>query len=325
MAVDAAALLTYSAIGNREDLSDIIYRIDPTDTPAMTGFEREKATAVNHEWQTQALAAVNSVNSVLEGDDATTDTATPTVRLGNICQISDKVARVSGTQRAVEHAGRDDELEYQEMLKGLELKRDMETIIVGTNQAKVAGAAGTPRATASVISWIKTNTNSNNGTAAGSSTSGNPAAADGTGTRTDSTQRAFTEVLMKTVLQSIWTNGGKPDTIMVGGFNKQQFSTFTGRATPMEDAKAKKIVASVEFYESDFGKLGVTPNRFQRARDVLILQMDMWAVSFLSGRKMVSIPLARTGDSERRQILSEYTLVARNEKASGGVFDTTTS
>ena len=116
MAVDVATHLTYSAIGNREDLSDVIYRIDPTDTPAMTGFEREKAAAVTHEWQTQALAAVNSVNSVLEGDDATTDTATPTVRLGNVCQISDKVARVSGTQRAVEHAGRDDELEYQEML-----------------------------------------------------------------------------------------------------------------------------------------------------------------------------------------------------------------
>src|SRR5262245_56308589 len=185
MAVDVATHLTYSAIGNREDSSDIIYRIDPTDTPCMTGFERETARAVNHEWQTQALAAVNSVNSVLEGDDATTDTATPSVRLGNICQISDKVARVSGTQRAVEHAGRDDELEYQEMLKGLELKRDMETIICGTNQAKVSGAPATARGLASVISWIKTNTNSNNGTAGGSSTSGNPATADGACTRTD--------------------------------------------------------------------------------------------------------------------------------------------
>ena len=95
----------------------------------MTACEREKATAVNHEWQTQALAAVDTANAVLEGDDATTDAATPTVRLGNICQISDKVARVTGTQRAVEHAGRDDELEYQEMLKGLELKRDMESIL----------------------------------------------------------------------------------------------------------------------------------------------------------------------------------------------------
>ena len=139
MALPTNTFATYAAIGNREDLSDMIYRIDPTDTPFMTACEREKATAVNHEWQTQALAAVDTANALLEGDDATTDAATPTVRLGNICQISNKVARVSGTQQAVEHAGRDDEMDYQEMLKGLELKRDLESILVGTNQAKVTG------------------------------------------------------------------------------------------------------------------------------------------------------------------------------------------
>jgi hypothetical protein len=146
MTVPSNTFQTYQAIGNREDLSDVIYRIDPTDTPCMTAFEREKASAVNHEWQTQALAAVDTTNAVVEGDDATSDAATPSVRLGNLCQISDKVARVSGTQRAVEHAGRDDELEYQETLKGLELKRDMESILVGTNQAKAAGDGPLSRA-----------------------------------------------------------------------------------------------------------------------------------------------------------------------------------
>jgi hypothetical protein len=316
MSLPTNTLATYAAVGNREDLSDTIYRIDPTDTPFMSGIEREKATAVNHEWQTQALAAVDTGNAVLEGDDAVTDAATPTVRLGNICQISDKVARVSGTQQSVEHAGRDNEMAYQEMLKGLELKRDMESILCGTNQAKNAGAAATARKTASVLSWIKTN-----GSQAGTA----PTTADGAATRTDGTQRAFVESQLKTVLQSAWTNGGKPDTIMAGGFNKQVFSTFTGRATPTEDAKSKKIVASVDVYESDFGTLKVVANRFQRARDVLVLQMEMWAVAYLPGRKMVSIPLAKTGDSERKQILSEYALVSRNEKSSGGVFDLTTS
>ena len=321
MALPTNTVASYSpTAGDREDLSDVIYRIDPTDTPAMSGFEREKATAVNHEWQTQALAAASDTNDVLEGDDATTDASTPTVRLGNICQISDKVARVSGTQRAVEAAGREDELEYQEMLKGLELKRDMETILVGRNIAKVSGADATPRKTASILSWIKTNTSK--GTAGGAA---DPTTADGAGTRTDGTQIAFTEARLKTVLQAIWNSGGRAETIMTGGFNKQVFSTFTGRATPTEDTKAKKIVASVDAYESDFGKLTVVPNRFQRTRDVLVLQMDMWAVAFLTGRKMVSIPLAKTGDSDRRQMLSEYALTARNEKASGGVFDNTDS
>jgi hypothetical protein len=245
-----------------------------------------------------------------------TDAATPTVRLGNYCQISDKTARVTGTQQAVDHAGRDNEMSYQEMLKGMELKRDMESILCGTNQARNAGAAATARRTASILSWIKTNTSK-----AGS----DPSAADGTGTRTDGTARAFTEAQLKTVLQSAWNSGGKPDTVMVGGFNKQVFSTFTGRSTPQEDAKSKKIVASVDVYESDFGTLKVVANRFQRSRDALVLQMDMWAVAYLPGRKMVSIPLAKTGDSERRQMLSEYCLVSRNEKASGGVFDLTAS
>jgi hypothetical protein len=318
MALPTNTFATYEAIGNREDLSDVIYRIDPTDTPFMTGIEREKATAVNHEWQTQALAAADTTNAQLEGDDAATTATTPTVRLGNICQISYKVPRVTGTQRAVEHAGRDDELAYQEMLKGLELKRDMEAILVGTNQAKVTGNDTTARKTASVLSWIKSNTSKG-------ATGSDPSAADGTGSRTDGTQRAFTEANLKTVLQSIWNAGGKPDMIMVGGFNKQAFSSFTGRATPIENVDSKKIVAAVDVYESDFGRLKVVPNRFQRARDVLVLQMEMWAVAYLNGRRMVSIPLARTGDSERRQMLSEYSLVARNEKSSGGVFDNTTS
>jgi hypothetical protein len=319
MALPANTFTTYAAVGNREDLSDVITRIDPTDTPFMSGIEKTKATAVNHEWQTQALAAANGANAALEGDDAdTADAITAPVRLGNICQISDKVARVTGTQQAVEHAGRDDELAYQEMLKGLELKRDIETVLVGTNQAKNAGNSTTARLTASILSWIKTNTSKGTGGT-------DPAAADGTGTRGAGTARAFTEANLKSVLKAIWDAGGKPDTIMVGGFNKQVFSTFTGRATPTEETKSKKIVASVDVYESDFGTLKVVANRFQRPQDVLVLQMDMWALGHLNGRKMVSVALAKTGDSERRQLLSEYVLEARNEKASGGVFDNTTA
>jgi hypothetical protein len=242
------------------------------------------------------------------------------VRLSNNCQISDKVARVTGTQEAVEHAGRGSEMDYQAMLKGLELKRDMETILVGRNTATNAGADATARKTASILSWIKSNTSK--GTAGGAA---DPTTADGAGTRTDGTQIAFTEIRLKTVLQSIWTAGGKPDTVYTGAFNKQVFSTFTGRASQIEDTKGKKIIASVDAYESDFGTLKVVPNRFLRTRDVLVLQNDMWAVAFLKGRKMVSIPLAKTGDSERRQILSEYALVSRHEAASGGVFDNTTS
>jgi hypothetical protein len=314
MSLPTNTFSVYDAVGNREDLSDEIFMISPTETPFFSAVEKVTASAVLHEWQTDALASVDTSNAVLEGDDATTDASTATVRLGNYCQISDKVARVTGTQEAVDHAGRGSELDYQKMKRGKELKRDIEAILSGTNQARNAGAAATARKVASVLSWIKTNT---------SKSGSDPSAADGTGTRTDSTQRAFTEAQLKTVLQLAWTEGGRPDMIIVGGFNKQVFSTFTGRATPQENAKDKKIVSSVDVYEGDFGTQKVVASRFSRSRDALVLQPDMWAIAHV--RKMVSIPLARTGDSERAQILSEYTLESRNEKASGGVFDLTTS
>jgi hypothetical protein len=317
MSLPTNTFTTYSAKGNREDLSDIIYRVDPTDTPFTSSVAKVKATAVSHDWQTQALASASTSNAVLEGDDAVTDSVTATVRLSNIAQISDKVARVTGTQQVVEHAGRDDEMDYQVLLKGLELKRDMEAILL-TNQAKASGDSTTARTLASVLSWIKTNTDYN------TSDGGNPSAADGTGTRTDGTQRAFTEAQLKTVLNAIWGSGGDPDTVMLGGFNKQVMSSFVGRGTPMEDTKSKKIVAAVDVYESDFGTLRIVPNRNNpRTRDALILQMDMWAIATL--RNMKTEELAKTGDSRRKQIITEYTLEARNEKASGGVFDLTTS
>src|SRR5258708_7668338 len=321
MALATSAFTTYAAVGNREDLSDTIWRIDPTDTPFYSGLEREKATAVAHEWQTQALAAASNSNAQLEGDDnVTPNPITATARLGNIAQIQTKIARVTGTQIAVEHAGRDNEMDYQVMLKGLELKRDAETTFVGTNQAKFAGSSTSARTLASVLSWIRTNTDK--GTAGGAA---DPTASDGTSTRTDGTQRAFTEAQLKAVIQKCWTSGGKPETIMLGAFNKQAFSTFVGRGTPTQDQASKKITAAADVYESDFGRLKTVPNRFMRTRDCLVLQMDLWASAAMPGRNFITFPLSKTGDTERKQILVEHTLVSRQEAGSGGVFDLTSS
>jgi hypothetical protein len=193
----------------------------------------------------------------------------------------------------------------------------MEAILL-SNQAKNAGADATKRKTASVLSWIKSNTVKGSGGC-------DPASADGNDIRADGTQVAYTEANLKTVCKAVFDAGGKPDTIMLGSFNKQVMSTFTGRATPTEDAKSRTIVAAVDTYESDFGRMKVVPNRFQRTRDVFVLQMDMWALAFLKGRKMVSMPLAQTGDNVRRMMISEYALVSRQQAASGAVYDNTTS
>lgn len=316
MSVPTNTFTTYDSVGEREDLSDVIYNVDPTDTPFISTIAKVKATAVNHEWQTQALRSASTANAVLEGSDAVINSRTATVRLGNICQIMDETASVTGTQEVVRKAGRDDEMDYQLILAGKELKRDMEATAL-TNQAKATGDNTTARTFASVLSWIKTNTDKGSG-------GSDPSAADGTGTRTDGTQRLFTEAELKTVLNAIWASGGDPETIMLGGYNKQIMSGFVGRGTPTEDTKSKKIVAAVDVYESDFGTLRIVPNRNNpRTRDALILQMNMWAMASL--RNMKTKDLAVTGDNRKKQIITEWTIEARNEKASGGVFDLTTS
>lgn len=309
MAAPTNTFQTYQAKGIREDLANVIYRIAPTQTPFLSAIAKVNADNTFHEWQTQDLAAAAN-NAQIEGDDATAAAATPTGRVGNYTQISTKTVIVSGTQRAVQTAGRSDELAYQLSLKGLELKRDMEVGLT-QNGTHNAGAAGTARQLRGLEGWVITNADY-----------GATGAAPNQGTNTgptDGTQRAFTEAQLKSVLQLIWTQGGNPDLIMVGGSQKQTFSTFTGGNTRFDKSEDKSLTAAVDAYISDFGELKVMPNRFQRARTAFVVQSDMWAVATL--RPMQTSELAKTGDAEKRELITEYTLEARQEKSSGAVRD----
>lgn len=300
---------TYQAIGNREDLADVIYRIAPTVTPFLNLCAKATATGTLHEWQTQDLASAAN-NAQIEGDDAAAAAVTPTVRLNNRTQISTKTVIVAGTQQAVKTAGRKDEMAYQLSLKSLELKRDMETALT-QNTTTVTGAAATARQLRGLEGWLATN---------GDLGATGVAPNYGTNTApTDGTQRAFTEAQLKNVLQQIFAQGGDPDTILVGPTQKQTFSTFTGGNTRFDKSEDKSLTAAVDVYVSDFGTLNVVPSRFQRARSAFILQSDKWAVAYL--RSFQPVNLAKTGDADKKQIIVEYTLEARQEKSSGVVRD----
>jgi hypothetical protein len=296
--------LTTAAIGNREDLTDVIYRISPTQTPVLNMAAKAKATNTLHEWQTQELANA-AANAQVEGDDLTAEAATVTVRLQNRTQISAKKFIVSGTQRAMNPAGRSDELAYQASLKALEVKRDME---LGLTQNDVLATA--PRSSRGLRGWVRDNVNNNGGTLANY--------VSNTG-YTAGTQRAFTEAQVKDVLQKVFTAGGEPDTIMLPPAAKQTFSGFTGNATRFDKSEDAKLYSSVDFYVSDFGTLQCVPNRFMATRDAFILQSDKLAVAYLS--PFQTIELAKTGDADQRQILVEYTLECRAPKAHGAIYD----
>ena len=304
---------TYDSVGEREDLSDVIYNISPTDTPFLSSAAKTSATAVLHEWQTDALASASTSNAVIEGDEATLDAVTATTRLSNSCQIMDKTVVITGTQEAVDKAGRASELAYQIAKKAKELKRDMEAQIT-TNNAEVTGSATAAREMGSLGAWVATNDVM--GTSGTSGSVGNTA-------RTDGTQRAFTEDLLKSVIKSVWNEGGDPTMIMVGPFNKQKLSGFTGNSTRFDAGADATLYTSVDVYASDFGQLQVVPNRFSRDRDCYVLDMNYWGIAFLRDFSMHE--LSKTGDSEKRQLLVEATLESRNEAASGLVADLTTS
>lgn len=283
----------------------VIYRISPTATPLLNMAAKAKASNTLHEWQVQDLAAA-AANAQIEGDDAAAKAVTVTQRLNNRTQISSKTVIVSGTQQSMNPAGRKDELAYQLSLASLELKRDMEFALTQNNTA----ATGT-RTSRGLVGWVVDNKDAGVGYVAASYT-GNTA-------QTDGTQRAFTETQLKSVLQQCFTNGGEPDTIMVGPAQKQTFSTFTGGTTRFDKSEDSKLTASIDVYVSDFGTLNVVPNRFQRTRDAFVLQADKMAVAYL--RPFQTKELAKTGDADRRQIVVEYTLECRAPKAHGAIYD----
>lgn len=320
---------TYAAVGNREDLTDIIYNISPTETPFFSMAARTKATARYHEWQTDSLAAA-AANTQLEGDEPTPAASTATARLGNHTQIFHKTLSVTGTQDVVDKAGRNSETSYQLAKRGKEMKRDIEYALT-RNQASTAGTSATPRSLASIESWLKSTTADANapyvalGSAANATTpgfSGTTAVAPTDGT----TLGAFTETSLKTIVRQAWTNGGEPGVVMVGPWNKQVASGFTGIATQYRQTSGNQrasILGAADVYISDFGEHKIIPNRFSRDRTILVLDMDYWAVAWL--RPIKQFELAKTGDLDRRMMVAELTLEARQPLASGKAVDASTS
>lgn len=304
---------TYDAQANREDLSDAIYNIDPFDTPFMTLAGRRNVTNVTYDWQVESLKAVDSGNAQLEGFELTRSASQPTVRVSNVAQISKRDATVSGSQNAANPAGKRKEMAHQMAMRSKELKRDMETILCGT-QGRVNGDNTTARNTRALESWLETNTDRE-------ATGAN--AADEFSSPTDGTQRAFTEDMLKGLLQQCYTNGAEPDTLLVGPFNKGVVSGFTGREQARQNIDKERVQATVSLYAGDFHTIKVMASRWIRERTAFLLDPNFVRVAYYRGFQQT--PLAKIGDAETRMILAEYGLQVDNEAAHGVIADLTTS
>jgi hypothetical protein len=328
--VPAATFQTFSQIGRREDLSQMIYDISPTEKPFTSAIKKTKATQSKHEWQTDAQAAASAVNSAMvEGDDATANTADPTVRLGNQLQTLRKVVQVSGRAREIDTAGRADEFEYQLKKRMSELGRDLEAALC-QNNAATAGSASSAPLMASFESWIASSATAvgnyvSVGTGTAQTTIGvNAAAGYPVTAPTDSTVAGtLTEASVKSVIKQCWEAGGEPSMVIVGAGVKQKISgSFTGIATRFRNVNSgnqAEIISGADLYVSDFGEIKIVPSRFSRARTVLVIDPTYLGIASLRGFRMER--LAKTGDSDKAQIVGDYTLEVRNILAHGKVAD----
>jgi hypothetical protein len=314
-----ATYQTYTAIGMREDLSDVIYSISPTDVPFMSSIGKTKATAVLHEWQTDSLASASLSNFTVEGATASDATMSPTTRIGNRTQIAQKTIKISGTLQSVDKAGRKSEKSYQLAKASAEIKRDMETSLL-SNQVAANGDSSTARKLGGLQAWLATNYDGGTSGVAGAS---------GTTARTDGTNRTFTEDILKVVVRKVYAAGGNPKVLMVNPAHKQLVSAFTGIAAQRFMAPANTpttIISAADVYLSDFGSISVVPNRFMTSTNscgetAFVLDPDMAAVAYL--RPFQTNELAVTGDNESTQLLAEYTLEVKNEAAHGIIADIT--
>ena len=327
MTVPTNTLQVYTQTNIREDLIDAIYNVDPFKTPLFNMAKKGEARQTYHEWDVDALAAQNTANAAVEGDNPANIAVTATGRMGNYTQISNKTIQISGTSQSVIAAGGSNKMGYQLLKKSKELKRDIEGILTN-NAARVAGTSSTARVTAGLPAFLATNflsisvtpgTASAGTVAAGSETFGNGTAAYTVGT---TFTNAVTEANVKTVLAAVYTNSGEsPEYMLMSAKNKQQVSTFTGPGTRFIEVEDSTLLTKVDVYESDFGEVKLIPDIFlASSHSIFAINPNYIRVAYL--RPFQTIPLAKTGDSDQKMLLVEYALECGNEHAHGFIADT---
>ena len=327
MAVPSNTRETYGAIGIREDLSNIIYNISPTDTPFLNGCGRGSADNTTFEWQTDTLKTA-AANLQMEGNDYTSTAATEPRRLSNYTQISATQVQSSGTAEAVDFAGRKSTQAYQLAKRAKEMKRDMEFMLLeGT--VKAAGSSGAARNTACFSTWIGTTVNATSNVVAASSglglTNNGAGAAGPDGTTEAGTGGADTAItigLVNNVAERIWNLGGTPDTILCGGVVKGTISSSTVGGAVVAEPRANHggkgpitAVNAVDVLVTDFGTFKVVPDRHIPATQVDFIDFDLWSVDYL--RPFRTETLAKSGDSVKQLLIAEYGLRAKNGNGSG--------
>jgi hypothetical protein len=299
----------------REDLANIIWRIDPEETPFVSSLQRVGAKQILTEWLLQTLNTAQDVPQP-EGFTAVISPAVKPARLSNVCQIFARTVAVSGTLRNVDIPGGEDEFNRQLVLRGLELKRDLELVATGN----VVKTATDPRHLAGMVTWC-------NNCAIGAG--GTVPVGDGTTAAVPGTSYDLDLAHVNTVVQQIWTAGGKPTLAVMSGNIKNYFSTLSQGGTN-NAIVAQNIVqgsptgemtiqGAVDVYRTNFGTLQLAPDRFCPPHQMLIITPEYVELAPLPNRDMIQQNLAVTGDNTQGMCIFEGTLRVMAPLAHGAV------
>jgi hypothetical protein len=317
MATVANTVLTTDAVGNREELDNLVSMITPTDTPIYTMAGKAKADSKHPEWEYEDLDTPGD-NAQPEGNEYTFDAVAAPTRVGNYTQIFTKTFVFSGTQQAVSNAGNAEKKTHEMMKKGKALRKDIEFSIV----ANTASTNADPRRSGGLPTWLETNTSRGSGGSDGGFSAGVTTVA------TDGTQRAWTKTLTDTLLQSIYEQGGNVTTVVTSPYNKGVFATFMSdsNVASFRYAAGKgtgTIIGTADIYEGPLGTVKVMPNRVMsvaaHSRNVFAIDPDL--VKWCSLRPIQEDNVAKTGDAEKGVLLAEGCLKVVNEKGLGVIGD----
>ncbi len=321
MAKLANTFASTDAVGNREELSDVVSRITPEDTPIYSMIKKDTAKSTHPEWEIDDLAAPGeNVNN--EGDEFDFDAIDTPDRVGNYTQIFRKTWAVSETQEAVDNAGRVEKIKHQKLKKGIEVRKDIEFAILDNT----ASVASDPRKIGSLTSWFATNVSRGTNGANGGfkNATGLTVAARG------GTKRTFTKALLDSTMQQVYTSGGTVKFAVCSPYVKSVFTSFMSDSNVAQFRYAASggkntIIATADVYEGDFGKVMIVPNRVQSGDSTMASNVHLLDPSLMSMKMLRKIQnvknLAKTGDAQKGVIIGEGTLCVKNEKGLGVVAD----
>ena len=319
----ANTLRVPSVVKLKEEVQDTIYNFSPTDAPLVSMIGSSSIGNVFFEWQRDVYRAANKDNAAVEGADASYAAIVQPGLLNNRTQIFQDSFNISGTSEAVKKYGRAAEKKLKLMKVAVELKKDQDAAFIAsgvtvTDNGTLAGKAR------GLYGFFTKGTFG--------ATGANPDPTTNTNA-TSGTDRALTETMIKDAQQSCYENGGDGSILMCSPAHKVKISSFTfgvSRTHEVSTVVGKDVQPfSYDFIKGDFGIIKIVPNRNQAISAVglndTLYMFDADKLERAVLRPYQVTELAKVGDADTYQVLTEASLRVKDERTCYAIRDITVS